>query len=63
MLKQARRRKYVSGAEKIHTSIYLLPRHRAHIERLMRSRGKTMNECICDMIDQSIRKVTGKSNG
>jgi macrodomain Ter protein organizer (MatP/YcbG family) len=50
-----KRRKYISGAEKIHTSIYLLPRHRSHLEFLMRARGTTMNDCICFLIDQSIR--------
>lgn len=56
MIKQSlKRRKYMSGAEKIHTSVYLLPRHRAHLELLMRARGCSMNSCICSLIDQSIR--------
>jgi macrodomain Ter protein organizer (MatP/YcbG family) len=51
-----KRRRYVSGAEKIHTSVYLLPRHRAHLEFLMRARGCSMNDAICSMIDESIKK-------
>lgn len=50
------RRKYISGAKKFHTSIYLLPRHISHLEFLMQARGTSMNDCICFMIDQSIRK-------
>jgi hypothetical protein len=50
-----KRRKYIAGAEKIHTSVYLLPRHRAHIELLMRARGESMTDCICFLIDQSIK--------
>jgi hypothetical protein len=51
-----KRRQYVSGAEKIHTSVYLLPRHRAHVMFLMKARGTSMNEAICALIDESIKR-------
>jgi len=51
-----KRRKYVSGAEKIHTSVYLLPRQRTHVEFLMKARGTSMNEVICSLIDESMKR-------
>ena len=58
--RQLKRRKYVKGADKIHTSIYLLPRHRAHLEFLMQARGASMNDCVCYLIDQSIKSFNLK---
>lgn len=57
-----KRRKYITGANKIHTSIYLLPRHRAHLEFLMHARGQSMTDCLCDLIEQSIKsfKIVGQ---
>jgi hypothetical protein len=55
-----KRRQYVKGAEKIHTSIYLLPRHRSHLEFLMQARGTSMNDCVCYLIDQSIKSFNLK---
>jgi len=55
MRKGLKRRKYIEGADRFHTSVYLLPRHRNHLEFLMRSRGASMNDCICNLIDQSIK--------
>lgn len=54
------RRKYINGAEKMHTSIYLIPRHRAHLELLMQSHGKSMNACIAELIESSIRSYRVK---
>lgn len=51
-----KRRRYVSSSDKIHTSIYLLPRHRAHIEFLMKASGQSMTDVICKLIDNSIKQ-------
>jgi len=57
---QAKRRKYVTGTDKIATTIYILPRHRKHIEFLMHATGTSMTDCICRLIDQSIKSYTVK---
>jgi len=55
MKRQLKRRKYISGAEKIPTTIYLLPRHRGHLQFLMQATGLSMSACICNLIDQSLK--------
>lgn len=45
----------IKKPKKIHTSIYLLPRHRKHLEFLINARGTSMTEVIAFLIDQSIR--------
>lgn len=56
MLKSLQRRhQSFIKPSKLHTSVYLLPRHVAHLQFLMNATGQSMNQCVCSMIDQSIR--------
>jgi len=59
---QKPRKKRIKGLPKKHTSLYLMPRHETHLEFLMTSYGKTMNGCICDLIDSSIREYNPNVN-
>jgi hypothetical protein len=57
---QRRNRSFIKP-HKLHTSVYLLPRHVAHLQFLMNATGQSMNHCICSMIDQSIRSYKIKA--
>lgn len=59
-----KRRKYITGAEKIHTSIYLLPRHHTHLQFLMNVNGWSMTNVVAHLIEKSIKLYkTGKTDG
>ncbi len=64
MLKeQLKRRRYITGTEKIHTSIYLLPRHREFIKFIMKTTGTSMTDVICNLIDKAIKEYTKRVPG
>lgn len=52
------RRHAIKKPEKWRTTIYLLPRHKTHLQFLVDARGTSMTEVICWLIDQSARTMS-----
>jgi hypothetical protein len=53
-MRKVKRKKELSPNAKIHTSIYLIPRHKAYLEQIMDLTGMSMTACISKLIDESM---------
>jgi len=55
-MRQAKKSKPRFSTKKVHTSIYLLPRHRAYLQNMMDLTGLSMTNCIAKLIDDAMPK-------
>jgi len=61
-MEHLKRKNTVRKPQKRHTSIYLLPRHTAHLQFLVNQRGTSVTEVIGYLIDQSARSFNIKQD-
>ena len=56
-MRKMKKKSVYDGTGKIHTSIYLLPRHRAYLQDLSKLSGMSMTACITRLIDDSMPNI------